>query len=928
MLIFQKNAIQQSVRITAVVVFSLASANAQQPQQAIAFGKSPATRTLDAANQVSPAERSPDALVRADYREFASSKVAQSSEPEGFRLEFHAATTLGAVSANNDFHVTGGTCIEGHQYASGDVCYVDVTFTPQGPGHRTGKLSVVHSASPTPLLAPLGGTGYAPAVSFIPSRIDAVPGTYTSGGTVQGSLLSPGGLAIDGGDSLYIADTGNNLIKFRDSSGAITTLVGGGSTSAVGYSGFGSGIKLNGPMGIAVDYSGTFYIADTGDDVVLVRYIDGIINNRLGDGSTTSCPYSSPCGPSATKIPPPSDLATDPSGNLYVSSKVGGSLPGFSIGENDVSSVSQEYYALGTTAYNYYSTSPSIAVDAYGNLDYTYEDPGGPLLSPTPLCYILAQNRAYSTGAAGQRFWTIAGSGLCGFSGDGGKADGAEISTSIGQFAYDAVGNFYFADTGNNRIRRVDVNTGIIRTIAGNGATGFGGDYGPSTAARIQAPVGLAVDSNGLVYATGVLATGSPSPTPTILRRFGTTGQLLFATQATSTHSLAQTVLVSNVGNDTLNFTHVGLSSGATSDFAIDPNTTSCNFTVPLDSGNSCNIGFIFTPTAVGTRSAVVSLLDDSVSGLQTINLVGVGATTVTLTPAPLPFGSLQEGVSSTAKTATLKNTGSAVLTISKIAITGAGASSYSMTKTCGATLAVGASCTISVTFKPAAIGSLPASLVVSDNAVTTSQTAALTGTGSAAAKAALSPSPLIFISSVKVGTSSAAKPIILSNAGGSPLTVGVFTISGTNASDFTQTHTCTTTMAALTQCTVSIVFKPSAAGARSASVSVATSAGTVTAAISGTAVTPATTSKVTRVSKFKPALGSLSHNSLGDIGNPLPFGTRDAITSYLRPRGASNDFPFTPSPTQHNIPVSSDPLSNPRHRSSRASPRLPSRES
>jgi len=56
MLIFQKNAIQQSVRITAVVVFSLASANAQQPQQAIAFGKSPATRTLDAANQVSPAE--------------------------------------------------------------------------------------------------------------------------------------------------------------------------------------------------------------------------------------------------------------------------------------------------------------------------------------------------------------------------------------------------------------------------------------------------------------------------------------------------------------------------------------------------------------------------------------------------------------------------------------------------------------------------------------------------------------------------------------------------------------------------------------------------------------------------------------------------------------------------------------------------------
>lgn len=753
----------RNVRVAAILClplsFALSIAHAQQP--AITLAKSSLAPAAEShpASAINPESKA----LRENYREFAAAKVGRSAAPERFTFEFHATTKVTDISVTPDFRVAGGTCITGHVYAAGDVCNVEIAFTPQGPGHRTGKLSIAHSASVAPLLTPIGGTGYAPAISFTPSLITSVPGTYSS--TTGGALLNPQALAIDGGDNLYIADTGNNLIRFRDSSGAVSIFAGGGATPALGYGGFGSSVELTNPSGVAVDYSGTVYISSTGDNVVLVRYLDGILNNRLGDGSTTSCPFSSPCSPGSTKISPPYSLATDASGNLYVATKVGGSLPGFYLGENDQSQLTPTYYTLGTTAYNYYSTSPSLAVDSYSNLYYTYEDPGGPLLSPTPLCYVLAQNRAYSTSAAGQRFWSVAGSGKCGFSGDNGRATGAEISTSIGQFALDAAGNFYFADTGNNRIRRVDVQTGVIRTVAGNGGTGFSGDGGPSTSAHLQTPVGLAVDSNGSVYSTG-LTPASGAPLKAGIRTFGGIGKLIFSAQALSTHSAAQTVLISNVGNDTLNFTHVGFSSGNTTDFAIDPNTTSCNFTAPLYSGQSCSVGFIFTPAAVGARSTVVTILDNTVNGVQTIQLIGSGATAAkgALSPTSLVFASQTVATSSAAKVITLTNTGGLPLGITGYTFSGANAADFAQTHTCGTSLAAAQNCTIRVVFKPAATGTRTATLSVATSSGTL--TATLSGTGAAAAvkpkvtlKSTVNPAPqghLVLLTSNVVADSTA----------------------------------------------------------------------------------------------------------------------------------------------------------------------------
>jgi sugar lactone lactonase YvrE len=731
-------------QIAAITSLTLSLAQAQQFQPPVTLARSLNGQSMAAQDRDNSADSAAGnaQTFKENYREFTRTKVAQSAAPQLLTLEFHADTELGVIAANNDFHVTGGTCRQGHQYSKGSACNVEVTFTPQGVGRRIGQLSVSHSASAVPLLVPIGGTAYGPAVSFIPSQINTVTGTFAgTGTTAAGTLSNPQGLAVDGGDNLYIADTGNNLIRFRDSSGTISTFAGGGSAAALNYSGYGSGIKLNGPRGVAVDYSGTVFFTDSGDNLVLVKYLDNVVNNRLGQGSSTSgCTYSSPCTPYSQKINSPYSIATDPNGSFYTSIKYGGTLPGFTLAEDDLSSGSDAYYTLDTTAYNYYSTSSAIGVDAYGNLFYTYEDPGNISLSPTPVCYILGQNRAYSIGSSGQRFWTVAGSGPCGFSGDGGRATGAEIGKNIGQFGWDAAGNFYFADTGNNRVRRVDAVNGVIRTIAGNGVVGYGGDGGPSTHATIQSPTGLAVDSTGRVYTTGIGASAANpgNSAKADIRSFGTIGQLSFPTQATSTHSAALTVLISNVGNDTLNFTHTGFSSGTTADYAVDPNTTSCNFTAPLPSGHSCSIGFIFTPMAVGSRSAVFSVLDDTIEGTDIIQLGGTGAAPAqgVLSPTSLAFSSQAVGTTSAAKTITLSNTGGLTLTINSYTFSGTNAADFNQTHTCGATLAAAANCTISVTFKPGATGSRSASLAISTSSGTL--TASLSGTATAAVKPAV----------------------------------------------------------------------------------------------------------------------------------------------------------------------------------------------
>ncbi|PWT76932.1 MAG: hypothetical protein C5B59_05365 [Bacteroidetes bacterium] len=154
-----------------------------------------------------------------------------------------------------------------------------------------------------------------------------------------------------------------------------------------------------------------------------------------------------------------------------------------------------------------------IITTVAGSAVYGYSGDGGPatmaaLLVPSGVAadknnnlYIADDdnNRIRKVDAITGIITTVAGNGSYGFAGDGGPAISASLKGPTG-IAIDAAGNLYVADYNNNRIRKVDVATGIITTIAGNGSSGFGGDGGPAVSANIWLPTGVAVDRSNNVY--------------------------------------------------------------------------------------------------------------------------------------------------------------------------------------------------------------------------------------------------------------------------------------------------------------------------------------------------------------------------------------------------------------------------------------------
>jgi Abnormal spindle-like microcephaly-assoc'd, ASPM-SPD-2-Hydin len=198
----------------------------------------------------------------------------------------------------------------------------------------------------------------------------------------------------------------------------------------------------------------------------------------------------------------------------------------------------------------------------------------------------------------------------------------------------------------------------------------------------------------------------------------------------------------------------------------------------------------------------------------------GGGGPVVTLSVTKLAFSKLVLGTTSGAKTVKLTNTGTATLNITSIVTSGDFAISA---KTCGSTVAVGGSCTVSVKFTPTAIGTRTGALTFTDDATPTTQSVALTGTGT---QIALSPTSINF-GTVGVGTTSAASTVTVKNVGTTTVTFTGFSIGGTNPGDYLiASKTCGSTLAGAATCTVSVQFKPTITGTRKATLRVADNGG------------------------------------------------------------------------------------------------------
>ena len=366
----------------------------------------------------------------------------------------------------------------------------------------------------------------------------------------------------------------------------------------------------------------------------------------------------------------------------------------------------------------------------------------------------------------------------------------------------------------------------------------------------------------GSPQTAGLTGTGASAPVP-VAGVSPTT--LTYASQMVGTTSAAQAVTLSNTGNAALSVTSIAVTGTNAGDFG---QTNNCGTSVAA--GASCTINVTFTPSATGTRTGTLTVSDNASGSPQTVGLTGTGASAPApvagVSPTSLAYASQIVGTTSAAQAVTLSNTGNAALSITSIAVTGTNAGDFAQTNNCGTSVAAGASCTINVTFTPAATGTRTGTLTITDNASGSPQTVGLTGTGGSVSAPAVSLSPTnLTFASQTVGTTSTAQAVTLSNTGSAPLSITSIAITGTNAGDFGQTNNCGTSVAAGASCAINVRFTPTATGTRTGTLTITDNApdSPESASLSG----PGASATSSNCTKFVSPGGSDANN--GSSGSP-----------------------------------------------------------
>jgi HKD family nuclease len=235
----------------------------------------------------------------------------------------------------------------------------------------------------------------------------------------------------------------------------------------------------------------------------------------------------------------------------------------------------------------------------------------------------------------------------------------------------------------------------------------------------------------------------------------------------------------------------------------------------------------------------------------------------LTLSATVLNFPTTTVGQTSAAQTLTLTNTGTATLTLSTVTVSNT--TDFADTTTCGTSLAPGAICTFSITFKPSTAAALQSIITVTDNATNSPQSVTLNGTGVTAATPAVTLSPTsVAFASQTVLTTSAATTVTVTNTGNATLTFTSIGLNGANANNFTLSNSCPATLAPSAFCTLSVAFYPQTAASFAASIilndNAANSPQTVALSGTGTATAaPAVTLSQTSVTFASQTAGTSS---------------------------------------------------------------------
>lgn len=323
-------------------------------------------------------------------------------------------------------------------------------------------------------------------VSLDINTIDSVAGVGIGDGkTAKASKLNvPTGLAVDSTNNLFIADTSHNLVrKVNAATGVITTIAGTGRNNFNGDGNLAVNTDLSEPIFLAVDGKDNLFIVERSSRIRRLDNATKTITTVVGNGTAGFSGDDSKA--TLAKLNNPTSIVVDDVGNIFIADTA----------NHRVRRVDNQTGNITTIAGNGIA---AFSGDGGAATNASLDSPTGLALTNNTLFIVDNSNRVRSVSLSSSIISTFAGSGKIGFKGDNKTAKKASFQFPK-TLATDRE-SLFIADTGNNRIRAINLATGVIRTVAGDGVNAYAGDNGAATKASLSVPTNIAIDKTGNLF--------------------------------------------------------------------------------------------------------------------------------------------------------------------------------------------------------------------------------------------------------------------------------------------------------------------------------------------------------------------------------------------------------------------------------------------
>ena len=516
---------------------------------------------------------------------------------------------------------------------------------------------------------------------------------YTGDGpATENGINSPDSVWIDANDNIFVADTNNQRLRWIDSAGNMTTFAGTGTFGYLGDGGVGTSAEFAYPSGIFQDSSGNFLVAD--------QYnfrIRGIAAFAALNRSTSNLTFglqnvnttSSPQRVLLSAVGPLTISGITASGDFSESDNCGALTNG---------TTCTMYVFFTPTASGTRTGTLTVSDNGFFSAQQTINLVGtGAAMSASPVTLLFANQLVKTTSPAQTITLTNNGS----------------TSVNMGTVSLSETTDF-----------AISANTcpASGSPLAGHASCTISVTFTPLSTGAKKGSVVINDGDPTSPQIVGVTGTGTSKVT------FNPSSVTFATAQAIGTTSAATTVTLTNSTGKSLTLGTPALTTSG--DFAVATSGTTCTNGAVIASAGTCVIKVTFKPTAIGTRTGLLSVTDNDATSPQTVSLTGTG-TAIKFTPPSVNFGNVTKG-SQTSTTVTVSNASTSTVTITNASLSGTNSADFSVpgNPPCAGSIVAGGSCTITVYFTPSIIGAEKATYSLSDNGGGGAQKLALSGTG------------------------------------------------------------------------------------------------------------------------------------------------------------------------------------------------------